>query len=155
MWRGSALTPAGLIYFTVDAQTLVAATFNGPGDLSLDERTTSVFHDAFSQYHSGNLNAFDNISVDQPVTEFTKSVYAHMREIPPGDVATYGELASRAGRRGAARAVGTACARNEIVLVVPCHRVVASQGLGGYGYGTDLKRMLLEHEGVNQFISIN
>ena len=151
MWRGSSPTPAGLIYFTVDSETLVAATFNGPGDPSLAERTTSVFHDAFIQYHGGNLNAFDNIRVAQPVTEFTESVYTHMRDIPPGDTATYGELASRAGHPGAARAVGTACARNDIVLVVPCHRVVASSGLGGYGYGADVKRVLLEHEGVNQF----
>jgi methylated-DNA-[protein]-cysteine S-methyltransferase len=151
MWRGSSPTPAGLIYFTVAADTLVSATFSGPGDLSLPERKRSDFHSSFRAYCSGDLSALDNIPVNQQGTEFSESVYAHMRLIPPGGTSTYGDLANRAGYPKAARAVGTVCARNEIVLVVPCHRVVASHGLGGYGYGITLKRALLEHEGISQF----
>lgn len=112
-------------------------------------RKKSLVHESISRYFDGDLNAFDDLDVSQQGTEFTTSVYEHMRAIPPGDVATYGELANRAGHPRAARAVGTVCARNEVVLIVPCHRVVSSNGLGGYAYGLDLKRILLTHEGVD------
>jgi methylated-DNA-[protein]-cysteine S-methyltransferase len=68
--------------------------------------------------------------------------------IPYGSTATYREVAERVGSPSAARAVGAACAANPIPLIVPCHRVVAAAGLGGYGGGPALKRKLLELEGV-------
>ena len=72
-----------------------------------------------------------------------------LRDIAPyGRVVTYGELARRSGCAGGARAVGQAMARNPLPLVVPCHRVVAAGGLGGYGGGLPLKRRLLALEGV-------
>ncbi len=81
-------------------------------------------------------------------TSFTSRVLTAVRRIPRGQVATYGEIARRAGRRGAARAVGNimrACVRPD----VPCHRVIAAGGrLGGYGGGQALKRSLLLAEGV-------
>jgi methylated-DNA-[protein]-cysteine S-methyltransferase len=67
---------------------------------------------------------------------------------PYGHVVTYGELARRSGCPGGARAVGQAIARNPLPLVVPCHRVVAAGGLGGYGGGLPLKRRLLALEGA-------
>jgi O-6-methylguanine DNA methyltransferase len=70
-----------------------------------------------------------------------------MRDIPSGDVASYGELALRIGTPRASRAVGAAAGANLIVIVIPCHRVVGSGGgLGGYGGGLDRKRWLLDHE---------
>ena len=77
-----------------------------------------------------------------------QAVWAEMREIPAGEVATYGELAELAGRPRAARAVGTVCARNALAPFVPCHRVVASHGLGNYGYGIGVKKQMLELEGA-------
>ncbi|MCF8530740.1 MAG: MGMT family protein [Candidatus Nanopelagicales bacterium] len=149
MWRGSSKVPGGVLYFVVDqaTDTLVAASFRNEFDPSLPVRQRSFMHTACREYSSGNLAAFDAIRVDQHVTDFTDAVYRSMREIPPGNVATYGELAQRAGYPRAARAVGTACSSNAIPLVVPCHRVVAANGLGGYGYGRDVKIALLEHEG--------
>lgn len=84
-------------------------------------------------------------------TDFQKRVWRAMQKIPPGSVRTYGELAKKL--KTSARAVGGACRRNNIVLVVPCHRVVASDGLGGFsgermGKWPQVKRMLLDHEGV-------
>ena len=68
--------------------------------------------------------------------------------MPRGDVVSYGELAALAGAPGAARAAGTFCARSRLSLFVPCHRVVAADGLGSYGsYGVDYKRRLLALEG--------
>ena len=72
-----------------------------------------------------------------------------LRAVPRGDVVTYGELAALAGRPGAARAAGTFCARNRLGPFVPCHRVVAADGIGGYGsLGLDYKRRLLALEHV-------
>ena len=72
-----------------------------------------------------------------------------MARIPYGETASYGELARRIGAPGAARAIGGACNRNPLPLVIPCHRVVASDGtIGGYGGGLDTKRRLLALEGA-------
>jgi len=82
-------------------------------------------------------------------TEFQRSVLAACRRIPAGQVLTYGDLARRTGRPGAARAVGRALAANPIPLVIPCHRVVPSDGsIGGFSAagGRALKRRMLEHE---------
>jgi methylated-DNA-[protein]-cysteine S-methyltransferase len=72
-----------------------------------------------------------------------------LRALPRGEVVTYGELAALAGRPGAARAAGTFCARNRLGPFVPCHRVVAAGGLGGYGsLGPEYKRRLQALDGV-------
>jgi methylated-DNA-[protein]-cysteine S-methyltransferase len=82
-------------------------------------------------------------------TPFQRAVADVLRALPRGEVVSYGELAALAGHPGAARAVGTFCARNRFMFLVPCHRVVGSSGLGGYGSaGLAVKRRLLELEGV-------
>jgi methylated-DNA-[protein]-cysteine S-methyltransferase len=101
-------------------------------------------------YFAGNRDSFADVEVDlDGATEFERSAVAAMREISYGEVATYGEVAVLAGHVNAQRAVGTVCARNRFGLVVPCHRVVAADGLGSYGsLGVEYKRRLLELEGV-------
>ena len=80
---------------------------------------------------------------------FQRQVLEELRRIPFGGVVTYGALAARAGRPRAARAAGSACARNPVPLLVPCHRVVpGSGGVGSYGGGAERKRALLAREGV-------
>ncbi|MBA2644839.1 MAG: methylated-DNA--[protein]-cysteine S-methyltransferase [Solirubrobacterales bacterium] len=80
---------------------------------------------------------------------FRRRVLEELARIPSGEVVTYGGLAARAGRPGAARAAGTACARNPLPLVIPCHRVVpGSGGVGSYAGGPDRKRALLTLEGA-------
>lgn len=81
-------------------------------------------------------------------TSFQRAVWRELFSIPRGATATYGEIAERVGRPGAARAVGRAVGSNPVPLLVPCHRVVASTGLGGFGGGLPLKRTLLRQEGV-------
>jgi len=77
---------------------------------------------------------------------FTRRVWEILRQIPFGKTITYGELAARAGSPRGARAAGAACAANQLLLVVPCHRVVASNGLGGFALGLEWKRTLLALE---------
>ena len=82
------------------------------------------------------------------MTPFQERVLSACREIPWGQTLTYGQLAERAGSPGASRAVGNVMANNRFPLIIPCHRVVARNGLGGFSApeGTDLKRRLLENE---------
>jgi methylated-DNA-[protein]-cysteine S-methyltransferase len=98
------------------------------------------------RYLDGDLAALADVSVWQPGGPFQQQAWAAMRTIPPGGVDTYAGLATRAGRPRAYRAAGTACSSNMVALFIPCHRVVASHGIGGYGYGLDVKLALLEHE---------
>jgi len=79
-------------------------------------------------------------------TEFQRDVLASVQAIPRGRTLTYGEVAILAGRPGAARAVGQVMASNRFAIIVPCHRVVSRRGLGGFGWGLDIKKKLLELE---------
>ncbi|PYQ07053.1 MAG: methylated-DNA--protein-cysteine methyltransferase [Acidobacteria bacterium] len=98
-------------------------------------------------YLAGDLEALDAIAVDPGGTEFQAKVWAALRRIPPGRTVSYTELAAAVGSPAAVRAVGTANGQNPVPVVIPCHRVVRSDGtLGGYGGGLDRKRWLLDHE---------
>ncbi len=100
-------------------------------------------------YFSGDIHALDGIAVEPQGTEFERKVWRALQRVRPGTTVTYGELAQSAGYPGAARAVGGACGRNPIAVVIPCHRVVGANGsLTGYGGGMERKRWLLDHEGT-------
>ena len=79
-------------------------------------------------------------------TEFQRRVWDSIAEIPYGETKTYGELAQALGNPGAARAVGQACNANPLALIVPCHRVTGSSGLGGFAGGCAVKKHLLQME---------
>ena len=81
-------------------------------------------------------------------TPFQKDVWTELTRIPYGETISYGELARRVGRPKGPRAVGQANGKNPIPIIVPCHRVLASTGIGGYGGGLPMKRTLLAVEGV-------
>ncbi len=101
------------------------------------------------EYFAGRRRAFD-LAVDlRGVTPFSVTVLTELAKVPYGRTATYGELALRAGRPKAARAVGMVMNRNPIPIVLPCHRIVGASGsLVGYGGGLDRKELLLRLEGV-------
>lgn len=104
---------------------------------------------AWRAFEAGDLAALDRPAVQHVGGGFQEQVWQHLRDVAAGEVVTYAELARRAGRPAAVRAVGTACATNLIAPFTPCHRVIRSDGtLGGYGYGVELKRDLLAHEGA-------
>jgi methylated-DNA-[protein]-cysteine S-methyltransferase len=93
---------------------------------------------------------FDDVALElDGWTPFQRAVADALRRVRRGETVTYGELAERAGRPRAHRAAGSFCARNPFPIVLPCHRVVAADGLGPYGsLGTGYKRRLLAVEGV-------
>lgn len=97
---------------------------------------------------SGAQADFSSIPLDIAGTPFQLRVWQELTAIPWGSAISYGELARRLGRPGAARAVGQAVGANPIPIIIPCHRVIAANGsLGGYRGGPERKRRLLAHEG--------
>ena len=102
--------------------------------------------DQLDEYFAGTLTRF-SLPLAPRGSEFQQRVWAALSEIPYGETETYGELAARIGSPGGARAVGLANGKNPIGIVIPCHRVVGSNGnLTGYGGGLDRKKQLLDLE---------
>ncbi len=98
-------------------------------------------------YLDGDLREF-KVKLCLSGTPFQMEVLRKVAGIPYGKTRTYGEIAASIGKPKAFRAVGSANGRNRLPLIIPCHRVVATTGLGGYGGGLDMKRRLLEMEGA-------
>jgi methylated-DNA-[protein]-cysteine S-methyltransferase len=111
---------------------------------------TSGIGDQVAEFYSGEKTKFDLSLLNlKKISDFSANVLKATCKIPRGKVATYSEIAAKIGSPRAARAVGTALANNPFPLVIPCHRVVRSDGsLGGYGGGRNMKRQLLAKEGV-------
>jgi methylated-DNA-[protein]-cysteine S-methyltransferase len=119
-----------------------------PGEPRARQEITGLRH-TLSRYFSGEVGILDDIAVELNGTPFQKNVWQALRRIPAGRTLSYAELAKRIGEPSAIRAVGTANGANPVAVIVPCHRVIGSNGrLTGYGGGLDRKQWLLEHEGV-------
>ncbi len=146
-----ALGLAGKLVYTdmgPDARARAAA-FAGRHDLIPEPRELADMRARLGRYLAGNLDAFE----DMPVrflggTPFQQQVWLALRRLPGRRLETYGRVAADIGRAAAVRAVGQAIGRNPLSLVIPCHRVVGSDGkLTGFGCGLPVKRALLRHEG--------
>lgn len=104
---------------------------------------------ALVDYFDGDLSAINSIKVQQSGGIFSQAAWLGMRRIKAGRTLSYAQLAKKAGSPAAVRAAGSACAKNKIVIIVPCHRVINSNGLiGAYGPGSEKKLWLLRHEGA-------
>src|SRR5206468_7436063 len=110
----------------------------------------SELADRFRSYFTGDRPDFSDVRLDLvDYTPFQLAVVETLRRVPYGEVVSYGEVAALAGYPNAQRAAGSVCAHNRFPLVVPCHRVVAANGIGRYGAsGVEYKRRLLELERV-------
>lgn len=153
-------TPAGPFSMVVDDDVVLATGWTEDRERLLamiDDRLRpadvrrhtghSAAADAVAAYCDGDLHAPDAIAVRQTSGPFITAAWEALRKVAPGEVITYSQLAKHAGRPGAVRAAGSACARNPNALFVPCHRVRRrDQTLGGFGWGLDIKRWLLGHE---------
>jgi methylated-DNA-[protein]-cysteine S-methyltransferase len=106
-------------------------------------------------YFDRDVAALDGIAVDPGGTPFQQLVWTALRNIPAGRTESYGHIAQKIGRPSACRAVGLANGQNPISLVIPCHRVIGSNGkLTGYGGGLHRKEWLLEHERAQQSMKL-
>jgi methylated-DNA-[protein]-cysteine S-methyltransferase len=109
------------------------------------------FADRLIAYFDGSKVDWRDLPVALPGTPFQRRVWEATREIPHGQTATYGDIAVMAGQPRAARAAGSALAANPAGLLIPCHRVVSSTGIGGYGDRPKQKLALLRLEGSTTF----
>jgi methylated-DNA-[protein]-cysteine S-methyltransferase len=146
-----AASPEGLVRVAFELEDHGAvldrlATLVSPRILRSPRRTEDAARQ-LDEYFDGRRRDFD-LPVDlQLVRGFRRAVISHLREIPYGRTESYAAVARAAGNPAAVRAAGSACARNPIPVVVPCHRVVRSDGsIGQYGGGTEMKAALLEME---------
>ena len=106
---------------------------------------------ALNRYFAGDLDSLDEIDVDLHGTSFQRDVWTALRTVKVGTTLSYAQLAGRVGAPSAVRAVGAANGANPVAVVLPCHRIIGSNGsLTGYGGGLDRKRWLLDHEGVSR-----
>jgi O-6-methylguanine DNA methyltransferase len=123
-----------------------AATHMSRHDL-LAKLVPAPVTEALTAYFDGDLRALDAVPTVTGGTDFQRSVWAALRDIPPGETEGYGQLAARIGRPSASRAVGAANGANPVAIIVPCHRVIGASGsLTGFGGGLSRKAWLLEHE---------
>jgi len=144
-------SPVGRLALEADHDAVTSVRWAGAGENSRDTSSSSVLKEAMRQlerYFARKLRRFD-LPLAACGTDFQKSVWKMMGDIPYGETATYGGLAMALG--SGPRAIGMACGRNPIPIIVPCHRVLGSGGKeGGFsgGQGLPTKRKLLALEGV-------
>ncbi|HTT22888.1 MAG TPA: methylated-DNA--[protein]-cysteine S-methyltransferase [Candidatus Sulfotelmatobacter sp.] len=161
-------SPVGPLFLAASVKGLVALEFDArlpgqqtirpnPRDLRAESSAVrfesggdrmSCYSDELQEYFAGSRREF-KFALDLRGTEFQRACWKALLAIPYGETCTYGDIARAVGRPHGFRAVGMANNRNPIAIVVPCHRVIASDGtLCGYGGGLDVKRKLLELEGA-------
>jgi len=134
--------------WTTDNDTLLALVHPGLRGEAQPRTDLGDATKALRAYLDGDLAAVDPVTVRQHSGgEFLNRAWDVLRTVPAGEPVSYTEFAARAGRPAATRAAAQACARNAAALFVPCHRVLRSDGsLGGFRWGLDVKRWLLEFE---------
>jgi methylated-DNA-[protein]-cysteine S-methyltransferase len=164
-WRYSPLvmtsvrTPWRPIGVVADEDGIVIASWFGEPretdvahvDISSARRVRQIpgVTDAVRDWVDGDVDAILEVPVDQPGGEFQQSAWKAMRRVKGGTTVSYADLARMAGNPRAVRAAGTACALNHVAPFVPCHRIIHTDGtISAYGFGPDLKVLLLEHEGA-------
>lgn len=150
---GVAVGPNGVVACTVrptKAQARAELRARVPQGIREDAAATRDACTQITEYLDGSRKRFQlRIDFNGAGTEFQRQVWRELTKVKFGDTVSYGELAERVGRPGAARAIGNAMNQNRHWLIVPCHRVITSSGgMGGYGGGEHVKRALLELEGA-------
>jgi methylated-DNA-[protein]-cysteine S-methyltransferase len=141
-------SPVGQLTLTSDAGVLVGVRFGAvDAPTTTDDPVLSTMEAQLRAYFAGTLTDFTVPVMIRRGSEFERGVWAELARIPYGEMRTYGDIAKAVGDPDAARAVGTACNRNPVPVIVPCHRVVGAGGkLVGFGGGLPRKRQLLELE---------
>ena len=149
LYKSELRTPIGTLGLLANKEQLLKLSFKGLKDITEEakedkSRFKLIFRE-LDEYFTGQREQF---SVDYLIdaSPFATRVYKEMVKIPYGSTLSYSELAQKSGNKLAYRAVGTACGKNPLPLIIPCHRVTAVNSLGGFGGGLDTKRFLLNLE---------
>jgi methylated-DNA-[protein]-cysteine S-methyltransferase len=154
-------TPMGEFHMILDSgETVRASGFGGAEDLvkrlplelrsvELSGSTGHRYQTFIADYFSGDVNALSNIPRKQSGSEFQEQVWAAISSVGYGETISYKELANQSGNVGAIRSAASICGYNRLILLVPCHRILKSNGsVGEYLYGPNIKTQLLTHEGA-------
>ncbi len=146
-------SPIGTLRLVSDGESLVAIEFDGrhstgDGERCVEDRPLALCKTQLQEYFCGRRTTFD-LPLAPGGTDFQRRVWQALGQIPFGQLRSYADIAAAIDRPRAVRAVGAANGRNPLPIVVPCHRVVGSDGsLTGFAGGVELKRRLLEMEGA-------
>ena len=142
-------TPVGKIGLLADEENLISLSFTDPDFKELKAKKNSDrFEDIIlqlNQYFFEGRQTFD-LEYKLLASDFQIAVYEEMLKIPYGKTTSYSDLSQQIGKKKAFRAVGTACGKNPLPLIIPCHRVLGKNDLGGFTGGLNIKKFLLRLE---------
>lgn len=142
-------TQRGLSFIsTIDSDEILSQTIHEEVNIKENEAYLTTYLQELRQYFNGTRQAFEfAIDMDYQHTEFQRQVWTQLLKIPYGETRTYSEIATAIGKPKAIRAVATAIAKNPLLIVIPCHRVIGKDGqLRGYRGGEAMKKRLLAIE---------
>lgn len=140
-------SPIGLLEITGDMRGIISVTLSELQDDLPDPAMDTVLMclEQLGEYFAKKRREFE-LPMAVNGTPFQKSVWKRIADVPFGQTITYGIIARDLGMNGGAQAVGSAVGANPVCIIVPCHRIVASNHMGGYAYGVERKEWLLKHE---------
>lgn len=146
-------SPIGTISVGIGTNGIKRIALETASDTNVPPYVTRLF-DWFDRYFAGKRPPFPDIPLEPTGTPFQRAVWAKLKLIPYGATVTYGEMAGAlasyfSGGKTSPRALGGAVGANPLPILVPCHRVVAKNGLGGFAWGLEIKKFLLELESQN------
>jgi methylated-DNA-[protein]-cysteine S-methyltransferase len=140
-------SPIGRLYLIFSGDTLQGLAFKKPVEVPRKGIAPVLIKNELNEYFENGIEQFTQKIKLTKGTEFDRKVWLTLKEIPYGETRTYKWLAEKVGRPNASRAVGQSLSRNPIPIILPCHRIIESDGsIGGYSSGADIKRRLLETE---------
>lgn len=144
-------SPLGIIKISYEEKIRKIEVVDEIDENSEENDLFILFKNQLLEYFEGKRTSFDHLELLDPKgTAFQKSVWQALLKIPYGKTRSYKKIAKAIGKPGATQAVGTAIGKNPILVIIPCHRVIKTDGsIGGFAYGSQIKRRLLEIEGIN------
>ena len=149
LYKSSVLTPIGSLGLLANKEKLLKLSFKGlediPDKAKMDSKRFELIFKEIEEYFAGDRKQF-SFNYQVKSSPFSEKVYSEMIKIPYGETLSYSELAKRSGSKLAYRAVGNVCGKNPLPLIIPCHRVIAVNSLGGFGGGLGIKKFLLNLE---------
>ncbi|MCR5260529.1 MAG: methylated-DNA--[protein]-cysteine S-methyltransferase [Candidatus Gastranaerophilales bacterium] len=140
-------SPIGILEITYENNTVISVKINNISHIENKEnKFTRLIKTELDEYFDGKRKVF-SLPVNPKGTDFQKLVWRKLIKIPCGQTKSYSEIAENIGNKNAQRAVGSACNKNPVPIIIPCHRVISKSGkTGGYAYGIEIKEELLKIE---------
>ena len=140
-------SPVGILKIVSDGKAVTEISICNAAEACKSDAVTSAAAKQITEYFDGKRTEF-TFDINAGGTDFQKKVWSVLRTIPFGKTYSYGEVAEKAGNKKACRAVGNAVGRNPVLIAIPCHRVTAAKGIGGFSAGIKVKKILMKTENI-------